>query len=302
MKKIVLMIFLLCLTSCSDKTYTVTLMSDGVEINKVIVKAGDNIANIKKPTKEGYLFVSWQIEDHDYDDNASIKEDITLNASWTKIPEGPKTHTVTFNFGSYIKNQTVNDDELVEKPKEDPTLEKHTFLGWYDGEELYDFNTKVTKDIVLVAKFKKNRVIINYDLNGGSGSTIEVEIDKGDIPDKPKDPTKFGYKFIGWILGGQPYNFDFPINDDTTIKANYVAIEYVKVVFDTDGGNIIKSEMIEVDTTLNTLPTPQKDNYTFKYWSYNGEKFDINTKITKDITLLAIYEEIINDQPEEIDE
>ena len=298
MKRIILVIIILCLTSCSDKTYTITFMSDGQEINKVIVSEGDTIANIKKPTKDGYLFVTWQIDNHDYDDNSPIKEDIILNASWTKIPEGPNTHTVTFNFGSYMKNQTVDDGETVEKPKEDPTLEKHTFIGWYDGEELYDFNTKVIKDIILVAKFKKNRVIINYDLNGGSGSTLEVEIDKGDIPDKPKDPTKFGYKFIGWLLGGQPYKFDFPINEDTTIKANYVAIEYFKVTFDTDGGNQIKSEMIEEGTTIKTLPTPQKEGYTFKYWSYNGEQFDKSTPINKDITLIAIYEEINN----EIDE
>ena len=302
MKKLILIIMMLCHTACSDKLYTVTFLDNDTEINKVEIKEGDNIANVKKPTKDGYLFVAWQLDGRDYDENTAVKEDITLNATWTKIPDGPNTHTVTFNFGSFMKNQTVNNGETVEKPNEDPTLEKHTFIGWYDGEELYDFTTKVIKDIILTAKFKKNRVIINYDLNGGSGSTIEVEIDKGGIPDKPKDPTKFGYKFIGWLLGGQPYNFDFPINDDTTIKANYVAIEYVKVTFDTDGGNIIKSEMLEIETSLKTLPTPEKAGYTFKYWSYNGEKFDINTKINKDITLLAIYEEISNETPDEIED
>ena len=302
MKKLVLIIMVLCLTACNDKLYTVTFMDNDTEINKIEINDGGNIANVKKPTKDGYLFVTWQLDGQDYDENTEVLEDITLNAKWTKIPDGPNTHTVTFNFGSFMKNQTVDDGEPVEKPKEDPTLEKHTFLGWYDGEELYDFTAKVFKDIILMAKFKKNRVIINYDLNGGTGSTIEVEIDKGDIPDKPKDPTKFGYKFIGWLLGGQPYNFDFPINDDTTIKANYVALEYVKVTFDTDGGNIIKSEMLEIDTSLKILPTPEKTGYTFKYWSYNSEKFDINTKINKDITLLAIYEEIPNEHLNETEE
>ena len=302
MKKIILILVLLCLSACSDKTYTVTFMDNEEEINKIVVKEGDNIANVKKPTKDGYLFVTWQLDNQDFDDNTSIKEDITLNAVWTKIPDGPNTHTVTFNFGSYIKNQTVNDGEAVEKPQDDPTLEKHTFIGWYDGEELYDFTAKVIKDIILVAKYKKNRVIVNYDLNGGSGTTIEVEIDKGDIPDRPKDPTKFGYKFVGWLLGGQPYNFDFPLNDDTTIKANYVAIEYVKVTYDTDGGNLIKDEMIEIGGTIKTLPVAKKDGYTFKYWSYNGEKFDQNTKINQDITLLAIYEEILDNSNDEIDE
>ena len=297
MKKNILIITLclLLLTGCDDKEYTVTFMDEGKELSKVVVNKGDSIKDITIPEKEGYLFVTWLLDGVDFDKNTDIKEDIVLTASWTKIPNGPNMHTVTFNFGSYMKNQTVNDGEAVEKPKEDPELEKHTFIGWYDGEELYDFNTKVIKDIILVAKFKKNRVIVTYDLNGGSGTTVEVEIDKGDIPERPKDPSKFGYKFIGWLLGGQPYNFDFPLNDDTTIKANYIATEYVKVTFDTDGGNTIKAEMVETGSTLNSLPTPSKEGYTFKYWSYAGNKFDISTKITKDITLLAIYEKVVED-------
>jgi len=300
MKKRILMVILimLCLTGCKNKTYTVTLLDDGKEIDKVIINKGDNISKINNPKKDGYLFVTWLLDGKDYDKNAKVNNDIILTASWTKVPSGPNTHTVTFNFGSYMKSQTVDDGETVEKPREDPILLKHTFLGWYDGEELYDFSRKVIKDIILVAKFKKNRVIVNYDLNGGSGTTIQVEIDKGTIPDRPKDPSKFGYKFIGWILGGQPYNFDFPINDDTTIKANYQALEYVKVTYDSDGGNLIKSEMVIVGSALSSLPTPVKEGYNFKYWELSGNKFDINTKIDENITLLAIYEEIID----EIDE
>ena len=303
MKRNVLMIVicLLLLTGCDDKEYTVTFMDDGKELKKITVSEGGNIKNAVIPKKDGYLFVTWLLDGVDFDINTVIKDNIVLTASWTKIPEAPNTHTVTFNFGSYMKNQTVNDGEMVEKPREDPVLEKHTFIGWYDGEELFDFSTKVVKDIVLIAKYKKNRVIVNYDLNGGSGTTVEVEIDKGDIPEKPKDPSKFGYKFIGWLLGGQPYNFDFPLNDDTTIKANYVAIEYVKVTYDTNGGNTIKTDMVEVGSTLAKLPTAIKDGYTFKYWSYNGNKFDIDMKITKDINLLAIYDLIV-DNPSNGDE
>ena len=295
MKKRIVLVISLCLlllTGCNDKEYTVTLMDDGKELEKIMVSAGGNIKNVTIPKKDGYLFVTWLLNGVDFDKNTDINEDIVLTASWTKIPEGPNLHTVTFNFGSYMKDQTVDDGGLVEKPSEDPVLEKHTFIGWYDGEELFDFNTKIVKDIVLTAKFKKNRVIITYDLNGGSGSTVEVEIDKGDIPEKPSDPTKFGYKFIGWLLGGQPYNFDFPINDDTTIKANYVANEYVKVTYNTDGGNDIKADMILAGGTLEKLPTPSKEGYTFLYWSRGGEKFDIGTKITEDISLLAIYEKV----------
>ena len=289
-KIMVLVLIMFFLVGCDNDKYKVTLVDNEKIMDTILVNKGDTISSIKDPIKEGYLFVNWLINGKDYDKNEPITDDITLTANWTKIPTLPNNHTVTFNFGSYIKDVTVGDGEFVEKPKEDPVLEKHTFLGWYDGEVLYDFDTKVVKDIVLTAKYEKNRVIVNYDLNGGSGTTIEVEIDMGDIPDRPKDPVKFGYKFVNWLLGGQPYNFDFPINEDTTIKANYEPIEYVKVTYDTVGGNEIKSEMIVLGSSLTTLPTPVRDGYTFKYWSYLEEKFDINTKINNDITLVAIYE------------
>lgn len=290
-KIIILVLIMFCLVGCDDDKYTVTLIDNEKIMDTILVNKGDTIGNIKDPIKEGYLFVNWLINGKDYDKNEPVTDDITLTANWTKIPSLPNNHTVTFNFGSYIKDVTVDDGLTVEKPKEDPVLEKHTFLGWYDGEELYDFDTPVIKDIVLTAKYEKNRVIVNYDLNGGSGTTIQVEIDMGSIPDRPKDPVKFGYKFLNWLLGGQPYNFDFPINEDVTIKANYVAVEYVKVTYNTDGGNEIKSEMIPMGSSLTKLPTPVREGYVFKYWTLLGEKFDVNAKINDDITLVAVYEE-----------
>ena len=146
MKKSMLIIILclLLLTGCDDKEYTVTFMDEGKELSKITVNAGDSIKNVATPKKDGYLFVTWLLDGAYFDKNTDIKEDIILTASWTKIPDGPNMHTVTFNFGSFMKNQTVDDGEVVEKPKDDPVLEKHTFIGWYDGDELYDFNTKVT--------------------------------------------------------------------------------------------------------------------------------------------------------------
>ena len=198
-------------------------------------------------------------------------------------------HTVTFDFGSFKKTQTVDDGEVVPEPKETPKKDKHKFIGWFLGDKIYDFNTPVKSDITLTAKFEKTRIKINYDLNGGTG-TLEVEIDKGSIPTVPKMPMRFGYVFMYWSINNKKYYFDEPLYEDTTIKANYEATVYVRVTFNTDGGNTIDSQMLVSGETLKSLPTPQKEGHTFKYWSYNDEEFNINTKITKDITLIAVYE------------
>ena len=288
-KYLILIVILFLLTSCKQKTYTVTFVDDNKTLSQITIKKNDNIKNIDDPKKEGYIFLNWQKNGIDYNKNTPVTEDITLTATWVKEPTAPNTHTVIFDFGTQKKEKTVNDGENIEKPKEDPKKDKHKFIGWYYKDTLYDFNTPIYEDITLIAKYEKNRITINYDLNGGTG-TIEVEIDKGDIPKVPKVPIRFGYIFTYWTIDNKKYNFDTPLYEDTTIKANYEATVYVRVTFNTDGGNTIQSQMLVVGSTLKTLPTPEKAGYTFKYWSYQNEIFDINTKIEKDITLVAIYE------------
>ena len=294
MRKICLfLMILLMITGCKTKTYTVTFIDDNQKLMTVKVKKGSSIGEVLSPSKDGYLFLSWLKDGLEYNTANPVNEDITLEASWTEIPNPVKTYTVTFNFDGEIKTVSVKEGEKVAVPKATPKKEKHKFLGWYVGETLYDFDTPVTKDFVLTAKFEKSRIIIKYDLDGGSG-TIETEIAKDTIPDIPKNPLKFGYTFKNWTIDGEEYNFDKPLSKDITIKANYEANVYVKVSFDTQGGEEIKTKMVILGSSLDTLPTPKKEGYIFDYWMYNDEEFNIKTKIMEDITLMAKYHEVDN--------
>ena len=290
-KKFLIIISVFLLSACQFKTYTVTFVDNNQELSTIKVKKGDTL-EVTNPDKEGYLFMGWLKDGLEYNINNPVNEDMTLEASWTPVPDPVKSYTVTFNFGSEIKTVSVKEGEKVTKPKSDPKKEKHKFLGWYVGETLYDFDTPVTKDFTLIAKFEKSRVTVKYDLDGGTG-TLEVEIAKGSIPTKPKNPTKFGYTFIEWVIDGITYNFDTPLEKDTTIKAIYEANNYVTITFDSDGGELVASQTIIAGNTLESLPTATKEGYTFLYWTYDGIEFNVTTKITEDIILVAKYEEII---------
>lgn len=66
-------------------------------------------------------------------------------------------YTIKFeeNGGSKIKEQSVKKNKLVTKPI-DPTRDGYIFGGWYTSKDLkeeYDFNTKVTKQFTLYAKW-----------------------------------------------------------------------------------------------------------------------------------------------------
>ncbi len=67
-----------------------------------------------------------------------------------------KKYTVEFNSngGSLVEPIKIEKDGTIEKPS-DPTREGYIFAGWYLNGEKFDFNTKITGDITLEARWTK---------------------------------------------------------------------------------------------------------------------------------------------------
>lgn len=290
MKKInlIITIFVLVLTGCKSKTYTVTInLADGTQLASLNIPTGSNLKDVDIPEKDGYIFVSLLKNGLEYDIDTPVKEDMTLTATYVEIPNIAKKYTVSFDFGNnVIKTQTIRENEKVNEPKA-INKNKYKFLGWYLDGELYDFDLPVTKDIKLVAKYEKMVVTIKFVLNGGSG-IVSKEYTKGKIPSVVKEPSRLGYRFTYWTLEGNKYLFDKEINEDLTLEANWEVISYVTVLFDTDGGNELKAITIESGSKINA-PLAVKEGYEFMYWEYEGKEFNFDTKIDKNITLIARY-------------
>lgn len=68
----------------------------------------------------------------------------------------PTTYKITFNTdgGNIISNIEVEKGKTISKPA-DPTKEGYKFLGWYIGEEEYNFDNKIDKNIELLAKWEQ---------------------------------------------------------------------------------------------------------------------------------------------------
>ena len=104
------------------------------------------------PKREGYTFDYWCREGQTVNvEGQTIGGWTNLYAHWT-INE----YTVTFdsNGGSAVDAQTVEYGQKASKPA-DPTKEGWRFLGWYDGEEEFDFDTAITENITLTAHWQK---------------------------------------------------------------------------------------------------------------------------------------------------
>lgn len=106
-------------------------------------------------------------------------------------------YTVTFQSegGSEVASQ-IRANTPAAQP-DNPTKEGHTFIGWYSGESEWDFETPVTADLTLTAKWQINRYTITFDTAGGS-EVPSITQDYGTAITAPANPTKTGYTFAGW--------------------------------------------------------------------------------------------------------
>ena len=126
---------------------------------------------IKKPTnpvKDGYIFKEWQLNGEPFDFNTKITSNITLDAVYTV--DNREIYVVKFDTkgGNTINEQYVRSGEKVTIPS-NPTKSGYKFSNWVYNNEAYNFNTKVTKNMVLEAVYVKNEtntqttIIRKYD-------------------------------------------------------------------------------------------------------------------------------------------
>lgn len=106
-------------------------------------------------------------------------------------------YTVTFQSegGSEVASQ-IRANTPADRPA-DPTKEGYTFIGWYKGESEWDFETPVTPDLTLTAKWQLNQYTITFDTAGGS-EVPSITQDYGTAITPPAAPTRTGYTFAGW--------------------------------------------------------------------------------------------------------
>lgn len=128
---------------------------------------------------------------------------ITAGGRFTQSPGAQITgevigaYTVTFQSegGSEVASQ-IRANTPAARPA-DPTKEGYTFIGWYNGESEWDFETPVTANLTLTAKWQVNQYTITFKPENG-GQDIVIKQDYGTAITAPANPTKTGYTFAGW--------------------------------------------------------------------------------------------------------
>ena len=165
----------------TDK-YTVTFKDGDTVVKTEKVEKGKTVTAPQLEDKEDYTFNGWFTESGDeLKATTTITSDVTYIASWTEkgTPKPPVTtveYTVTFetNGGTTeVKKAIVNSGSTLTKP-DDPVKAGYVLEGWYTDEQCtakYNFETPVTKDITLYAKWDPATAASTYEVtiesNGG---------------------------------------------------------------------------------------------------------------------------------------
>ena len=258
------------------------------------VKSGEKAVLPAEPTLKGHTFAFWYLGDDEenataYDFDTPVTGDITLTAKWNI-----NKYTVTFNSygGTPVPPAQEVEYGLTATKPDDPTLKGHTFAFWYLGEDeenatAYDFDTPVTGDITLTAKWNINKYTVTFNSYGGTPVPPAQEVEYGLTATEPATaPTKTGYTFDGWYLGDEKYDFSDAVEQNITLYANWEKNIYTVTYTDgVDGEEVFADQTYRVpfeDTTPAFKGNPTRDGYVFDGW-----KPAFSDTVTGNVTYVA---------------
>lgn len=121
--------------------------------------------------------------------------------------------------------------------------------------------------------------------------TSNYHFDRKNIIQKIKDGSKYTEEFDVFL------DIQEHLNEEAIIEASKDEIKTYTVTLDTNGGSILDNRIIKENTMIDGLEEPTRNGYEFVEWQLNGKKFDVNSLITEDITLKAVWKEKEASQP-----
>ena len=285
----------------------------GSDVPTQIVEWNQKADEPENPTRTGYDFKGWYtsadggdtLSESLFDFNTPIKADLTLYAKW-------QMQTLKIHFDKNADDasgkmdvQTIRFDELpvrISANAFDRTSKGYDFAHWnterdgtgyyhYDGFEITESNWDEVRgyadrdgNLTLYAQWADILYKVHFNPTDGGWFNWEDEPWQQDVKwhthaTKPTDPTRTGYKFLGWYtskdygttLSDEKFDFDTEIiTQDITLYAKWSS-ESLVINFNENGGKgemppqkVDGSELGTVSISRNTF---EREGYDFIGWS-----------------------------------
>ena len=280
---------------------------------KQIVQAGEKAIEPDVPSRQGYQFTDWYLDDTKYDFNADVTGDMTLTAKWTA-----NSYTITFDTdgGSAIDPITQGYGTTIKAPTA-PTKTGYTFAGWDRAIPA----TMPAENMTIKANWTVNQYTITFDTDGGS-TVAPITQDYGTAITAPEAPTKIGYTFAGWnpeipatvpadnltITAQWRYNggssdgsSSYPItipgkteNGSVTVSPKSASVGSTVTITVKPGSGYVLETISVTDKNGNDLKLTDKGNgkYTF---TMPTSKVEIKVTFMEDNSVLNFFYDVPND-------
>ena len=271
------------ISAFNGRECTVTFDSHGGSaVEAVLQYEKFYISTPETPIREGYRFDGWYLTDSYLTEQKvkfpyQVDGDRTLHAKWVK------RCTIKFDTkegGTEIPDVVQDEGYTVAKPA-DPTRENYRFAGWYLGGSEYNFDSVVSQDLTIEAKWVLQCYLV-FDLGYGEESNVYYKTAPKDIgltvgtDELKKNPSRAGFKFMGWYTekDGQGTKIEDDKFPYVLEKMETVFYAYWKesftIVFDADNETSETSDVAvlkgDAITEQEAPDTPVYENYRFDGW------------------------------------
>lgn len=203
--------------------------------------------------------------------------------------------TFTADGTTLAPAQTIDRGGKFTRPAA-PSKENHTFAGWYNGDEKFDFDADTTNApnvLNLVAKWDINQYTVKFVSDYGSFADQTIEHGKPIETDKLIIPTVEGFTFDGWYTDDNTeFDFTQPIKSNTTVYAKWTAKDY-EVSFVTEHGDAPASQNVKYNGTADDPGKLKAEGYTFIGWYTDHTcttEFDFTKPIKSNTKVYAKWE------------
>ncbi len=266
--------------------------------NETLSIAEGSTVTLDDPTREGYRFDGWYIDDTfstAYNFSLVVNSDFTLYAKWVEqvivtfdlnYSGAPTASEVSVDLGSVVATPTV------------PTRTDYTFAGWFEDAALstpYEFSV-INADVTVYAKWvdaNAQTYTVSFDLNYTDAPSVNSQnITEGAIISQPS-VSRVGYRFAGWFTDAElttSFNITTPITAELTLYAKWTEAVVLTYDYNYQGALNPNPVIVDANVAITPMQNPSRTGYTFAGWSNSTLGligYDFSTGISEDTTVYA---------------
>ncbi len=285
--------------------HSVAFVVDGNTYARSSVRHGELVRPPAPPTKEpsaefSFTFIGWFLDDVPFDFSSAITSDLSLSARFDSVKN--KYPVLFYVDGVLYSSSLIPYGEHALAPpaptKPDTVEAFFTFIGWSDGNDIFDFSSAITSDKALTALFsiEPKSFSVSFFVDGVLYSASLVPFGEHALaPSTPSKPntSEFSFSFLGWFIDDVPYDFSSPVTSDISLSARFSSVRRSYTVSFFVGDELFVSVNTEYGLPVRPPIPPEPiavgDSVSvFSHWALGDSEYTF-PPVTSDVGLDAVF-------------